>query len=88
MKKVLVAIIALMMLVMSLGLASAAEGELVLHRAYGAPHGTRGFSRTVVATVGDVIVGVAMDEFQYNGKDENVVGVPNSDQGFGEQIQF
>lgn len=63
---------------------SLAEGqELLLHRYYGAPHGDRGFARVVVATAGDVIVGVALDEFQYMAPGEGVVAVPNSDGSFG-----
>lgn len=57
--------------------------EVVLHRAYGAPHGDKGFSRVVVATVGDEIIDVALDEFQYLNA-ESAVGVPNSDGSFGE----
>ncbi len=65
------------------GVSLAEEQELVLHRYYGAPHGDRGFARVVVATAGDLIVGVALDEFQYMAPGEGVVAVPNSDATFG-----
>lgn len=73
----------LMVSVSVVGAAFAQEQELVLHRYYGSPHGDRGFARVVVATSGDVIVGVALDEFQYMAPGEGVVAVPNSEGNFG-----
>lgn len=65
------------------GVSLAEEQELLLHRYYGAPHGDRGFARVVVATSGDLIVGVALDEFQYMAPGDGVVPVPNTDGTFG-----
>lgn len=61
----------------------AADGNLVLHRAY-PDEASRSFTNIVVATSGDKIVDVILDEFQYFDADTDYKGVPNSDKDFGE----
>lgn len=64
--------------------ASDSETEVVLRRAYSAPHGTRSFARVAVVMNGDVIVAANIEEFQYGGVDAENEFLPNSDLGFGE----
>lgn len=61
-----------------------AEGNVILHRAYPRSKGANSFPRIVVATSGDKIVGVSIDEYQYENSDSELNGVSNSDKGFGE----
>ncbi len=60
------------------------ETEVVLRRAYAAPHGNRSFARVAVVMNGDVIVAANIEEFQYGGVDAENEFLPNSDLGFGE----
>lgn len=62
----------------SKGLVAGDVNDIELEREYKAPHGTRGFADIVVAEVGDKIVAVNMDEFQFMAG----TGVPNSDKAF------
>ncbi len=78
MKKLLALVLVAAMLLSLASLSLAAE-ELVLRRHYTTPHGERGFARVVVAMVGDKIVGVALDEFQYVAPGEGVTPVPNTE---------
>lgn len=64
--------------------AETAEGNLLLHRGYPKSDESRSFSRIVVATSGDKIVGVSLDEYQYDSADGDFEGVTNSDKEFGE----
>ena len=64
--------------------AEQAEGNVILHRGYPKSEGARSFPRIVVATSGDKIVGVSIDEYQYAGSDKGYKATPNSDKGFGE----
>ena len=64
--------------------AETAEGNVLLHRGYPRIEGARSFPRIVVATSGDKIVGVSLDEYQYDSADNGYVAVNNSDKGFGE----
>lgn len=64
--------------------AETAEGNVLLHRGYPRSEGARSFPRIVVATSGDKIVGVSLDEYQYDSADNGYVAVNNSDKGFGE----
>ncbi len=64
--------------------AETAEGNLMLHRGYPKSDESRSFPRIVVATSGDKIVGVSLDEYQYDSTDGEFEGVNNSDKEFGE----
>ncbi|MDD6918143.1 peptidoglycan-binding protein [Anaerococcus sp.] len=64
--------------------AEQAEGNVILHRGYPKSEGARSFPRIVVATSGDKILGVSIDEYQYAGDDKGYEAVANSDKGFGE----
>lgn len=84
MKKIkrLALLTALMLLTASVAFAQSATQEITLHRAYSAPHGDKGFARIVVALSKDVIIGVALDEFQYLDAAEGLIAVPSSDGAF------
>ena len=61
--------------------------EITMHRVQAAPHGDKSFATVVVAMDGDTIVAASLDEFQYlNPEQDGVVGVPNTDGGFGESF--
>lgn len=62
-----------------------AAKTVTLHRGYGAAHGDKCFTSTVVATAeDDTILGVSMDDYQFMAADSaGVTPVPNSDAGFG-----
>lgn len=49
-----------------------------------AAHGEQGFALVANVVEGNTILAAFIDEFQYLDKASNVVGVPNSDKGFGE----
>ncbi|UUX34143.1 peptidoglycan-binding protein [Fundicoccus culcitae] len=61
----------------------AQEEGLTVRVGYGAPHGNQSFGTAVVVLNGETIVDVQLDEFQFVEGDQ-WVGVPNSDEGFGE----
>ncbi|MGO3018468.1 MAG: peptidoglycan-binding protein [Anaerococcus sp.] len=58
--------------------------DVVLHRAYAAPHGEDSVARVVVLTSGDKIIDATLDEMQYFDEDSNFKALPNSDGQFGE----
>lgn len=61
--------------------------KLVLHQVDGAAHGTKCFTVTTVLTDGETVVLTWIDEYQFMSKTaDGVVGVPNSDAGFGENF--
>ena len=64
----------------------AIEGGLQIGQAYTAAHGDSCFTEAVAVVQGDVIVAAYLDEFQFFPSDAEVVGVPNSDAGFGENV--
>ena len=82
MKKILLVALALLVLTVSV---AAAEGEVKIGQVQYAAHGTKCFAVITVAMQGDKIAAAYIDEFQWFGKDD-VVGVPNSDAGFGESF--
>lgn len=65
-----------------------AQETVTLKVNYGAPHGTRTFSSTVVLMQGDIIVDAHIDEFQYV-QGEDWTGVPNAKDadGFGGGVE-
>lgn len=65
----------------------ASEGNIALHRFYGAPHGDRGFATINVLVSEDKIIDLTLDEFQFLESGEGVVGVPNSEGVFGKGIK-
>ena len=81
MKKILSAAL-LAALLLCLLVPAMAEGVKIGQVEYAA-HGTKCFAVLTVAMQDDVIADAYIDEFQWFGKDD-VVGVPNSDAGFGE----
>lgn len=60
------------------------EGGLQIGQAYAAAHGTSCFTEAVAVVQDDVIIAAYLDDFQFLPADADVVGVPNSDAGFGE----
>lgn len=60
------------------------EGGIQIGMAYGAAHGTKCFTEAVAVVKDDVILAAYVDEFQFTDASADVVGVPNSDAGFGE----
>ncbi len=85
MKKSL-SILLVSVLVLSFFVTSALAAEPIkLGKADFAAHGTKCFTIAVVALQGDKIVAAYLDEYQFMPKDQ-VVGVPNSDAGFGENF--
>ena len=61
--------------------------KLSLNQVDGAAHGTKCFTVTTVLTDGDKVVLSWIDEYQFMGEGETgVVGVPNSDAGFGDNF--
>lgn len=68
--------------------ANAFSGESVsLFRSYAAAHGDKCFTQVGVAVTSDrVIRAVNIDDYQFLEAGENVVGVPNSSEGFGESF--
>ena len=81
MKKVLSLVLALVLVLCSVS--ALAEDAVKLGQVDFAAHGTKCFAVITVAMQGDKIAAAYIDEFQWFGKDD-VVGVPNSDAGFGE----
>ncbi|MDO5047976.1 MAG: peptidoglycan-binding protein [Anaerococcus sp.] len=61
-----------------------AEGNVILHRAYPREEAPSSFTRVVVATSGDKIVGVSLNEYQYADSENGYEPVINSDKAFGE----
>lgn len=63
-----------------------APKTVTLRRGYGAAHGDKCFTRAVVATADDgTILAASVDDYQFMAADSaGIVGVPNSDAGFGE----
>lgn len=64
--------------------AQTAEGNVILHRGYPKEEGARAVPRIVVATSGDKIVAVSINEYQYEDAEGDYEGVINSDAAFGE----
>lgn len=64
----------------------ASDDKIELSQTYSAPHGDKSFAVISVAKVGDKIGAAYVDEFQFLDKGE-LVGVPNSDGGFGENFK-
>lgn len=66
---------------------SPTEGEesigLTLRTMYTAPHGEQAFASTFVVMDDETIIDVILDEYQFM-DDNEVTGVPNSDESFGE----
>lgn len=58
--------------------------EIKLGQALVAPHGTKCFAVITVALQGDVIVAAHIEEFQFMANTS--IGVPNSDQAFGQNF--
>ena len=83
MKKTLALVLALVLTLCSV--AALAEGAVTLGQVDFAAHGTKCFAVITVAMQDDKIAAAYIDEFQWFGKDD-VVGVPNSDAGFGESF--
>lgn len=81
MKKIVSLLLVLCMLLPFAALAEEAPA-LKLGQVQWAAHGTKCFAVITVAVQGDVIVGAYIDEYQWLA--DTCVGVPNSDQGFGE----
>ena len=81
MKKVLSLVLALALMLCSVS--ALAEGAVKMGQVDFAAHGTKCFAVITVAMQDDKIAAAYIDEFQWFGKDD-VVGVPNSDAGFGE----
>ena len=81
MKKVLSLVLVAMLLLCSV--TALAEEPVKLGQVDYAAHGTKCFAVLTVAVQGDTIVAAYIDEFQFMTAGE-AVGVPNSDQGFGE----
>ena len=79
MKKILSVVIAAMLL-LGMMIPAMAEGEVKLGQAIFAAHGTKCFAVITVAMDGDKIVDAYIDEFQVGA---GMVGVPNSENGFG-----
>lgn len=60
---------------------AAAEKEIVLRRAYAAPHGTKSFGRFAVVMEGDKFLAAHIEEFQFGDVEgSKFTFVPNSDQ--------
>ena len=83
MKKVLSLVLALGLVLCSVS--ALAEDAVKLGQVDFAAHGTKCFAVITVAMQGDKIAAAYIDEFQWFAKDD-VVGVPNSDAGFGESF--
>lgn len=83
MKKVLSLVLALVLMLCSVS--ALAEDAVKLGQVDFAAHGTKCFAVITVAMQGDKIAAAYIDEFQWFAKDD-VVGVPNSDAGFGESF--
>ena len=77
MKKILLVALALLVLTMSI---AAAEGEIKIGQVQYAAHGTKCFAVMTVVLEGDKIVAALIDEYQVGA---GMVGVPNSENGFG-----
>ena len=77
MNKILLVALALLVLTMSV---AAAEGEIKIGQVQYAAHGTKCFAVMTVVLQGDVIVAALIDEYQVGA---GMVGVPNSENGFG-----
>lgn len=77
-----IALVLVLVSVLALG-GAAFAAELKMGKADWAAHGTRCFAVAVVALEGDTIVGAYIDEYQMLPRAETV-GVPNSDDAFGE----
>ena len=60
--------------------------QLTLNVAYGAAHGTKCFTLASALTDGENIVLSYIDDLQFMSSDDGVVGVPNSDGGFGANV--
>lgn len=63
-----------------------AEGEVLIGQVNAAPHGTGSFAVVTAVVQDDKIIAAKIDEFQFltDREDLAAVGVPNSDQSFGE----
>ncbi|MDO5300197.1 MAG: hypothetical protein Q4F18_12260 [Clostridia bacterium] len=82
MKKIFAALLVVCMMIPVLALA---EGEIKIGQADYAAHGEKCFAVLTVAVQDDVIAAAYIDEFQFMTKGD-VIGVPNSDAGFGESF--
>lgn len=60
-----------------------AEGNVILHRSYPRNKGAKSFTRIVVATSQDKIVGLSIDQYQYENSTSDLKAVVNSDKDFG-----
>ena len=87
MKKILALVLSLAMILCAVSaLAEEAPAPIKIGQVDCAPHGAGCFAVVTAVVQGDVIIAAKIDEFQFLGDREDMpaVGVPNSDQSFGE----